>query len=483
MPHQATFINNRSFFILPTKNNQHTVLRIPHVHAILILIMSNPAINQTFTRCRFATALVCLSAAIWWLGSSALRIATEGVGVLGVNNHVPWGWDIVLFVFWIGLGHAGTLISAILLLTGKRWRRSLARPAELMTICAVCTAGIFPLIHVGRAWMLWQLAPIPTASGVWPEGASALLWDAAAISSYLLLSCIFCAICIRGERADQHQHRTLWAHSCLLLAAILTPLVISVHSIVGSDFALTLRWQSVIIPPYFVCGAILSGMAAVQLIALCKKCRIGTLGKMATLTAALSGTMGIFYAYELLTEPHFFNGSYAVMLLLNVILPFTLFSFRKFRHNRFIMAIISIGILIGMWQERIHIIIERSLMQCGGSYSPTNVDISMLLGSMALFAALFLFLSSRIPAETTDPRDHLHHPAPLSPYRAATIGCILALLCVCIWLISTQWADTAGTLGSSPQGFAYYIPLCLVLALLGAGLGVTLNYLHATRKP
>ena len=458
-------------------------MRIPHTHAILIRIMSNPAITQAISRRHLAAALVCLSAAIWWLGGSAWRIATEGVGVLGVNNNVPWGWDIVLFVFWIGLGHAGTLISAILLLTGKRWRRGLARPAEIMTICAVCTAGIFPLIHVGRAWMLWQIAPIPTASGVWAEGASALLWDAAAISSYLLLSCIFCAICIRGERQNQHQHRTLWAHCCLLLAGILTPLVISVHSIVGSDFALTLRWQSVIIPPYFVCGAILSGMAAVQLIALCKKCRIGTIGKMATLTAALSGAMGLFYAYELLTEPQFYNGSYATMLFLNVIIPFTLFNFRKLRHNRLIVAIVSIGILIGMWQERVHIIIERSLMQCGGSYAPTNVDLSMLLGSIALFTALFLLLSSRLPAETIDPLDHLQHPAPHSPYRAAAIGSSLALLCSVIWLLCTQWSDTAGTAGSSPQGFTYYIPLCLVLTLLGAGLGVTANYLYNTRKP
>ncbi|MBR7108570.1 MAG: polysulfide reductase NrfD, partial [Akkermansia sp.] len=132
--------------------------------------------------------LLCVLLAAWGLGWSAIRIATEGVGVLGVNNAVPWGWDIVLFVFWIGLGHAGTLISAILLLSDKHWRCSIARQAELMTLCAVCTAAVFPLVHVGRAWMLWQMAPLPLPGGVWPELASALVWDAAAISSYLLLS-------------------------------------------------------------------------------------------------------------------------------------------------------------------------------------------------------------------------------------------------------------------------------------------------------
>lgn len=444
--------------------------------------MNNPTCQSPENPQRIIAIILCLILAAWGLGGSALRIATEGVGVLGVNNNVPWGWDIVLFVFWIGLGHAGTLLSAILLLTKKKWRRGIARPAELMTICAVCTAGIFPLIHVGRILMLWQITPIPQASGVWPEAASALLWDAAAITSYLLLSCIFCAICIRGERIQQEQHRTIWAHTCLLLAGILTPLVIAVHSIVGSDFALALRWQSVIIPPYFVCGAILSGMAAVQLIALIRRTRITVISKMASLTAALSGAMGIFYAYELITEPHLLNTTYICMLWLNVIIPFTLLNIRKLRHNRLIVMLTSIGILVGMWQERVHIIIERSLMQNGGYYAPTGVDISMLIGSLALFCALYLFLSSRIPSERIEPLHHLSSTPPPSPRNAAIIGGVLSLLVTIIWLTTTQWADTAGHSGSSPQGILYYIPICLVLTLLGAGLGTAVNYLYITRK-
>ena len=426
--------------------------------------------------------LLCILLAAWGLGWSALRIATEGVGVLGVNNAVPWGWDIVLFVFWIGLGHAGTLISAILLLSGKHWRCSIARHAELMTLCAVCTAAVFPLVHVGRAWMLWQMAPLPLPGSVWPELASALVWDAAAISSYLLLSILFFCMGIRGEHTQQAQHRRIWAHSCLLMAGILTPLVVMVHSIVGSDFALTLRWQSVIIPPYFVCGALLSGMAAVQLIALCTGCRIGVIAKMAQLTAALGGAMGLFYGYELLTEPSLWGCTYATMLLFNTVLPTAVLSIRKMRYNRLAVGAISLGILWGMWQERVHIIIERSVKLTHGAYSPSTVDMAMAAGSIGLFLALFIFIKSKLPQESLDPRRYLTTPPPATPRRAALIGSSILVLTALLWAACTQWADTAGATGSSPQGLLYYIPALLVIGLLGAGLGVFINYIKNTRK-
>ena len=444
--------------------------------------MSHLAIPTVTRRHLWPAVILCAATAAWGLGNSALRIATEGVGVLGANNAVPWGWDIVLFVFWIGLGHAGTLISAILLLTGKHWRNSIARHAELMTLCAVCTAAVFPLIHVGRAWMLWQMAPIPVPSGVWPDMASALLWDAAAISSYLLLSLLFFCMGLRGEKKEQARHRHLWAHSSLLMAAILTPLVVMVHSIVGSDFALTLRWQSVIIPPYFVCGAILSGMAAVQLIALCLHCRIGVIGKLGQLTAALSGAMGLFYAYELITEPLLWGNTYATMVLLNVVLPLGLLSFRKLRHNRMVCALVSLGILIGMWQERVQIIIERSLHFTGGAYTPSSVDIAMLLGSIGLFLALFLGISHKLPTHGTDPLQHLGPPSPAGPRTAAVIGGSCFVILAVLWATATQWAETAGTLGSSPHGFLYYIPALAVIGLLGAGLGIFLHSIKTTRS-
>lgn len=444
--------------------------------------MSHLAIPSITHRQLWLIVVLCAATAAWGLGNSALRIATEGVGVLGANNAVPWGWDIVLFVFWIGLGHAGTLISAILLLTGKHWRTSIAHHAELMTLCAVCTAAVFPLIHVGRAWMLWQMAPLPVPTGVWPDPASALLWDAAAISSYILLSILFFYMGLRGEKKEQAQHRALWAHSSLLMAAILTPLVVMVHSIVGSDFALTLRWQSVIIPPYFVCGAILSGMAAVQLIALCMRCRIGIIGKLGQLTAALSGGMGLFYAYELFTEPHLWGNTYATMVLLNVILPLGLLSFRKLRHNRLVCALVSVGILIGMWQERVQIIIERSLHLTGGTYTPSSVDLAMLLGSLGLFLALFLGISHKLPTHGTDPLQHLSTPSPAGLRRAAIIGSSSFVILAAIWAACTQWDETAGALGSSPHGFFYYIPALVVIGLLGAGLGIFLHYLKTTHS-
>lgn len=444
--------------------------------------MQNIPPPDTRTYPRAAPVLLCAALAAWGLGWSSVRIATEGVGVLGVNNNVPWGWDIVLFVFWIGIGHAGTLISAILLLTGKRWRKSIARRAELMTLCAICTAAVFPLIHVGRAWMLWQMVPLPVASGVWPEAASALVWDAAAICSYLLLSILFLHMGIRGEQADQTNHRELWANSCLLMAGILTPLVITVHSVVGSDFALTLRWQSVIIPPYFVCGALLSGMAAVQLIAIAQRSKTALLLKLTQLTTGLSGTMGLFYAYELITEPHLRTAGYGIMVLLNVILPIILFNIRRLRVNRFIITLVSIGILIGMWQERVHIIIERSLHATSGSYSPSNVDFAMLAGSIGLFLALFIGFCTKIPHEQQTPLDHLPSP-PLHTVRfAALIGAGITASILLLWLYLTQQADTAGSAGSSPAGLRFALPLLFVAILLGAGLGIYIHYISQTSR-
>ncbi len=444
--------------------------------------MQNLSSAGTRTYAHTAAVLLCALAAAWGLGRSAVRIATEGVGVLGVNNNVPWGWDIVLFVFWIGIGHAGTLISAILLLTGKRWRKSIARRAELMTLCAIATAAVFPLIHVGRAWMLWQMVPLPVASGVWPEAASALVWDAAAICSYLLLSLLFMHMSIRGEQATQAGNRGLWAYSCLLMAGILTPLVITVHSVVGSDFALALRWQSVIIPPYFVCGALLSGMAAVQLIAVAQRCKAALLIKLTQLTAGLSGAMGLFYAYELLTEPRVRTAGYGCMVCLNVILPITLFNIRRLRVNRLIITLVSLGILIGMWQERVHIIIERSLHAAGGMYNPSNVDFAMLAGSIGLFSALFIGFCPKIPQEKQYPPDHL----PATPLRAARLAALIgagtAASLLLLWLYLTQQADTAGSPGSSPAGLPFALPLLFVAILLGAGLGIYIHYISKTSR-
>lgn len=429
---------------------------------------------------RMPAIALCAVLALWGLGWSAWHIATEGPGVLGVNNAVPWGWDIVNFVFWIGLGHAGTLISAVLLLTGKSWRLGIARHAELMTLCAVITAALFPLVHVGRAWMLWQAAPLPMAGGVWPNLGSALIWDSAAISSYLLLSLLFWLMSMWGENAPAPL-RPLWARSCLMMAALLTPLVVTVHSVVGCDFALTYRWYEPIIPPYFVCGALLSGMAAVLLIALCRHSSRRLLDKLARLMVALALSMGLLYGLELLRTPSHWGADYALLLVLNVALP-ALLQFRQLRSNRTVLALVSTAVLIGMWLEREQLIIGRSLLLTGADYHPTHTDIAMLLGSAGLFLTLYLSIAPHMPQEKLDPLSFNRLPCTTAPtFAAATGAAIGALLCV-LWAYGTQWADTAGVLSSRPHGWGYWWPSLLVCTLLGGGLATFIHFLVQYRR-
>lgn len=474
--------------------------------------------------------LLCALLAVGGLGGGAWRIATEGPGVLGVNNAVPWGWDIVQFVFWIGLGHAGTLISAILLLTRQRWRLPVARHAELMTLCAVVTAAVFPLVHVGRIWMIWLLSPLPVASGVWPDLSSPLVWDALAVSSYLLLSFLYWRTGMLGERLSSAGQRRIWARACLLLAGILTPLVVSVHSIVGSDFAVTLRWNAALLPPYFVCGALLSGMAMVMLIALARRVADGVLERLALLTLSMAMAMGLFYALELAGHPGLFDGRYAGMLLLNVGLPALLW-LPSLRRRRAFCALAALGVLVGMWLERVQIIVGRSVALTGGSYSPSATDAAMLAGSIGLFLALYLSISRRMPEERVDPLDELDDSAALPGGAAgdgapaegaegsgsvsgapaarrstaeagravsgskgglagliggaqgtvALLGGAAGALLVLLWGGLTQWADLAGALDGVPTGPLFHIPGIFVASLLGAGLA-TILHLHFLLK-
>lgn len=428
---------------------------------------------------RLHTPLVglLLLVAVLGLGGGAWRIATEGAGVLGISNAVPWGWDIVGFVFWIGLGHAGTLISAVLLLTHQSWRRPIARHAELMTLCAVLTAAVFPLVHVGRILMLWQMSPLPVASGVWPNPSSALVWDAAAISSYFLLSLLYWLLGMLQRSRDSAALRSCRSRTCLLMAAVLTPLVVTVHSVVGCDFALTLRWNSPLLPPYFVCGALLSGMAAVQLIALFRSCGEEVCSRLAHLTLGLAWSMGLFYALELLREPQLMSPRYGWMLALNVGLP-CLYARQVWRKSRPVAALVSVGILIGMWLEREHIIIDRSLAVAGGTYHPTETDIAMLLGSIGLFLALFLSISRRMPAESEDESREAPCPAPDRPGQWALAGAAMGGAASAAWLLLTRTADTAGILTGRPHGLPFDLPLLLVASLLGAGLALFLHFLY-----
>ena len=381
--------------------------------------------------------------AAWGVGWSSWRIAAEGVGVLGLNNNVVWGLDIVHFVFWIGLGHAGTLISAVLLLTRQSWRSPIARGAELMTLCAVVCAAVFPVVHVGRVWMAWMAGPLPEVSGIWPDMASPLMWDVMAVSTYFLLSLTYWYIGLipdfallrdcgterlkrrygllaLGWQGTGRQWRA-YEKASLLFAAILTPLVVSVHSVVSFDFSVTQvpGWHQSIFPPYFVGGAILSGMAMVQLILLAVRRLMAGSGVREAITPAilnlsskfvlaLALVMGAMYLWEHMAvllnggAPELFPGRnpvgpvfMAAMIAGNVVLP-QLFWFRSLRTNPLVIVVVALGVLAGMWMERFWIVVDSlkaSLLAANaGDYFPSLTDLAMMAGSAGLFTALYMIL-------------------------------------------------------------------------------------------
>ena len=290
---------------------------------------------------------------LWWLlfipcaliaaigvGFGLTYLVSTGVGVWGNSNRVMWGWPIVNFVFWIGIGHAGTLISAILFLTRQNWRTSINRAAEAMTIFAVCCAGIYPVFHVGRVWMVWFLAPIPNANAIWQNFKSPLLWDVFAVSTYFTVSVIFWYLgmvpdlATLRDRAKSKISQILygifslgwrgsnrhWQHyevAYLILAAISTPLVLSVHSIVSFDFATSVvpGWHTTIFPPYFVAGAVFGGFAMVLTIMIPARSLYGLhdmitmkhIDNMAKIILTTGTVVGYAYLMELFVA--FFSGA------------------------------------------------------------------------------------------------------------------------------------------------------------------------------
>ena len=398
-------------------------------------------------RCVFALSVIL---AVFGLGVSSWRIASEGVGVLGVSNSVPWGLDIVHFVFWIGLGHAGTLISSVLLLTGQHWRSPIARGAELMTLCAVICAAVFPVVHVGRIWMAWMASPLPDVSGVWPDIGSALMWDVLAVTTYFTLSVIYWYVgllpdlALLRDRCSGKIRRLFYGLAAfgwfgsgrqwgayekgsVLMAAVLAPLVVSVHSVVSFDFATTQvhGWHETIFPPYFVAGAIFSGMAMVQLIMVAVRFlyRDGVgifidqrlLGMTGRFVLGLSIVMGVMYFWEYMTA--FLNGGYGEKMLLdrlhgggswtfymmlvgNILLP-QLYWVKRWRRSAPIAVVVALGVLVGMWCERWLIVVHslekgwRSVMN--SIYIPSSVDWWMGAGSVGLFIALYMVLMRLTP--------------------------------------------------------------------------------------
>lgn len=372
-----------------------------------------------------------------------------GIGVWGLNNPVGWGWDITNFVFWIGIGHAGTLISAILFLFRQKWRTSINRAAEAMTVFAVVCALIFPGFHVGRIWLAYWMGPIPNQMQMWPNFRSPLLWDVFAVSTYGTVSAMFWYIGLVPDLATvrdratsklkamiygavslgwrgSHKQWLNYEKAYAILAALSTPLVLSVHTIVSFDFAVSVLpgWHTTIFPPYFVAGAVFSGFAMVlTLLVLCRQffglkdfITIRHLENMNKIMLVTGSMVGYAYAMEFFIawysgNPYerfvFINrafGDYAwaywSMVSCNVIFP-QLFWVKKLRTSIPVMFAISILINVGMWFERF-VIISTSLHHdflpsSWAYYQPTWVELSTLGGSFGLFFFLFLLFVRFVP--------------------------------------------------------------------------------------
>ncbi|MBX3452323.1 MAG: polysulfide reductase NrfD [Planctomycetaceae bacterium] len=408
------------------------------------------------------------------LGGLITHLLLTGVGVWGNNSPVFWGWPIVNFVFWVGIGHAGTLISAILFLFRQNWRTSINRAAEAMTIFAVVCAGMYPGIHVGRIWLAWWLFPLgPNQNALWPQFRSPLLWDVFAVSTYASVSAVFWymgmipdlatfrdratnkikkfaygALSLGWTGSARNWHR--YERAYLILAALATPLVLSVHTIVSFDFAVSQLpgWHTTIFPPYFVAGAVFSGFGMVltlmvparELFGLKDLITLRHLENMCKVIIATGTIVGYAYAMEFFIA--WYSGSryegfafinrafgpywwaYWTMVTCNVISP-QLFWFKKMRTSPWLMFIVSIFVNIGMWFERFVITITSLsrdfLPSSWGYFIPTWVDIAMFVGSFGLFFMLFLLFCRYLPivamAEVRgvalpQPTDgHAEHPA------------------------------------------------------------------------
>jgi len=373
------------------------------------------------------------------------NLLARGIGIWGVNVPVGWGFAIVNFVWWIGIGHAGTLISAILLLMRQEWRTSINRFAEAMTLFAVACAGLFPIIHLGRPELFYFLMPYPASTGLWPQFRSPLVWDFFAITTYGLVSFLFWFIGLLPDLAtlrDRAKRKWVklifgvlamgWRGSArhwfryqkvyFWLAALATPLVVSVHSIVSLDFASGIipGWHSTIFPPYFVAGAIFSGFAMVLTIAIPLRAVYGLKGfiterhldnmakvmLVSGLIVAYGYMMEVFNAwysgniFEMQSAMNRALGYYAplywLMLACNVLLPQALW-IKRVRNNPLLLFIIALLVNVGMWTERFVIVVTSLhhdfLPSAWGNYLPTVWDIATLIGTIGLFAAmLFLFI-------------------------------------------------------------------------------------------
>ncbi len=393
----------------------------------------------------FAIALSMATLGAVMIGYTVYR----GVGVWGLNNPVGWGWDIVNFVFWVGIGHAGTLISAILFLMRQKWRTAINRFAEAMTIFAVMCAGLFPLLHTGRQYLAYWLLPYPNQMNMWVNFRSPLLWDVFAVSTYFTVSLMFWYVGLIPDLATYRDraknkirkllygifslgwrgsHRQ-WNHyesTYLMLAGFATPLVLSVHTVVSFDFATSVipGWHTTIFPPYFVAGAIFSGFALVVTLMIMAREFFGlknivTIHHLENMNKVIMATgMMVGYAYGMEFFMAWYSGNpyeqftfinrafgpyawaYWTMITCNAFIP-QIFWWRKARRSIPIMFVVSIFVNIGMWFERFVITVTSLhrdyLPSSWDYYAPSLVDVGIFVGSFGIFFTLFLLFCRWLP--------------------------------------------------------------------------------------
>lgn len=381
------------------------------------------------------------------LGSWAYQIF-NGMGVAGINHPVGWGVYITNFVFWVGIAHSGTLISAVLFLFRARFRSAFNRIAEAMTVIAVMTAGLYPLIHLGRVWRFYYLLPYPNQRLLWVNFRSPLIWDVFAVSTYLTISMIFFYVGMIPDFAAARRHftgvrhwvyKTLslgwegtldqWRHYnrlYMFLAAFATPLVVSVHSVVSWDFAMSIvpGWHSTIFAPYFVAGAIFSGTAMVmtltipmrKILKLEKYITVNHYEKLAKVLLFTALIVSFSYIVEMLLAAYSGNifettvfkyrmmGHYKflfwLMMFCNVLLPLSLF-IKKLRRSIKFLFVLSLFVNVGMWLERFNIIVTSLAKEFNpyswGTYTPSVVELGITIGSFGMFFMFFLIFSKVLP--------------------------------------------------------------------------------------
>jgi len=415
----------------------HTFATVTDKIASIVLTQKPPLIWYFAIAVAFSLTMVLFGAVGYLL--------LKGTGIWGVNIPVGWGWAIINFVWWIGIGHAGTLISAILLLLRQQWRTSINRFAEAMTLFAVACAGMFPVLHTGRPWLAYWLMPYPNTMGLWPQFRSPLVWDVFAVSTYATVSALFWYVGLIPDLATLRDragniwvariygilslgwrgsayHWERYEKASLLLAGLATPLVLSVHTVVSFDFAVGVipGWHATIFPPYFVAGAIYSGFAMVLTLSIPLRAMYGlrdfiTMRHLDNMAKIMLGT-GLIVAYGYMMEAFFawYSGNqyeqftiwnrmtgpywymYWLLIACNVV-AVQLLWFKKVRSTPALLFVMSLIVNFGMWLER-YVIVVTSLHRdflpsSWGMYSGTRWDIALYVGTIGLFLSLlFLFI-------------------------------------------------------------------------------------------